>query len=267
MGKLALLGLVAALQLGAADPRVGLWTLISAQSVMEPPRKISITPVGDQVHVVISGDNQMDFTVDGRGRETAVKGIPAFNQIEWRRAGKSEVEIKEKKDGLLAATVRERLSSDHGELTVTTSEKGQPDQTTVWLRSGGAKIAANPFAGEWTQDLNKSRLRQGLVVHIEADGKDGVRFSGEFSYTGNFDGKEYILKNSNNDTVSLVLVDAHTVDSIYKRGDQITGRDRWVVSADGQQMTLTTTGALENGQQLREKLVFRKITAASATGN
>ena len=258
MGKFALLGVVAALQLVAADPRAGSWTLTSAQSVMEPPRKISITPAGDQLHVVISGDNQTDFTVDGRGRETPVKGIPAFNQIEWRRVGKSEVEIKEKKDGLLAAVVREKLSTDRGELTVTTSEKGRPDQATVWVRSGGARIAANPFAGEWTQDLSKTRLRQGLVVHIEVDGKDGVRFSGEFNYTAGFDGKEYILKNSDSDTVTLVLVDPHTVDSIYKRGDQISGRDRWVVSAEGQQMTLTTTGMLGNGQQVKEKLVFRK---------
>jgi hypothetical protein len=258
MRKLTLLGLIAAMQLGAADPRVGSWTLTSAQSVMEPPGKISITPVGGQMHVVISGDTRMDFTVDGRGRETAVKGIPAFNQIEWRRVGKSEVEIKEKKDGLLATMVRERLSSDRGELTVTTSEKGHPDQTTVWVRSGGAKVAANPFAGEWTQDLSRTRLRQGLVVQIEADGKDGVRFSGEFNYTARFDGKEYELKNSDNDTVTLVLVDPQTVDSIYKRGDQITKRDRWVVSADGRQATLTATGVLENGQQVREKLVFRK---------
>jgi hypothetical protein len=30
------------------------------------------------------------------------------------------------------------------------------------------------------------------------------------------------------------------------------------VSGDGQQMTLTTTGSLENGQHLTEKLVFKR---------
>ena len=43
MRKLALLGLVAAIQLGAADPRIGSWTLISAQSSLDPPNKLSIT--------------------------------------------------------------------------------------------------------------------------------------------------------------------------------------------------------------------------------
>ena len=128
----------------------------------------------------------------------------------------------------------------------------------MWTRSGGTKVADDLFAGEWTQDLSKTRLRQGLVLKIEADGKDGVRFSGEFSYTARFDGKEYDLKNSRNDTVTLQLVDAHTVDSIYRRDDQVAQKDRWVVSADGQQMTVTTTGTLETGQQIREKMVFRK---------
>ena len=128
----------------------------------------------------------------------------------------------------------------------------------MWARSGGAKVAADLLAGEWTQDLSKTRLRQGLVLKIEEDGKDGVRFSGDFSYTARFDGKQYDLRNSRNDTVTVELVDPHTVDSIYRRGDQPAEKDRWVVSADGQQMTLTTTGTLETGQRVSEKLVFKR---------
>ncbi len=106
---------------------------------------------------------------------------------------------------------------------------------------------------------SKTRLRQtGLALKIEADGNDGVRFSGEYSYTARFDGKDYDLKNSSNDTVTLSLADPHTVEALYKRDDQVAQRDRWVVSADGQQMTLTTTGMLETGQQVKETLVFRK---------
>ena len=66
------------------------------------------------------------------------------------------------------------------------------------------------------------------------------------------------MKNSRNDTVTLQLVDALTVDAIYRRDDQVTQKDRWVVSADRQKMTLTTTGTFETGQHLTEKLVFQK---------
>jgi len=101
-------------------------------------------------------------------------------------------------------------------------------------------------------------LRQGSVLKIEASANDGVHFSGDFSYTARFDGKPYDLKDSVNDTVTLELVDAHTVDAIYRRDDKVTQKDRWVVSADGQQMTLTTTGSLESGQRVTENIVFRK---------
>lgn len=258
MHKLAFLGLFAAIQLGSADPRIGSWTLISAQSSLDPPNKLSITRLHEEVHVVISGDTHLDFTAKLNGHDASVPGNPAFNQIELRRINKHQVEIKQKKDGALVATIRDMLSSDAIELTSTTSQSGRPDRITVWTRSGGKKIANDLFAGEWTEDLSKTRLRQGMSVKVEADGKDGVRFSGEFSYSARFDGKEYDLKNSRNDTVTLQLVDGHTVDSIYRRDDQITQRDRWVVSADGAEMTLTTTGTLETAQQIKEIMVFRK---------
>jgi hypothetical protein len=250
--------LVAAIQLGASDPRIGSWTLISAQSTLNPPNKLSITPLHGGVHVVMSGDTHLDFTAKSDGHDTSVPDNPAFNQVELRRIDKRQAEVKEKKDGAVVATVREKLSSDGNGLTITTASKGRADQITVWTRSGGAKVAGDLLAGEWTQDLSKTRLRQGLVIKIEADGNDGVRFSGEFSYDARFDGKQYDLKNSRNDTVTLELVDPHTVDSIYRRGDQLAQKDRWVVSADGQQMTLTTTGTFETGQRITEKLVFRK---------
>ena len=258
MHKLALLGLVGAIQLGAADPRIGSWTLVSAQSTLDPPNKISIKSIHHEVHVVISGDTHVDFTAKLDGHQAAVQGNPGFNQIEVRKIDKHQVEIKEKKDGALVATIRDKLSSDANELTSTNSQTGRANRITVWTRSGGTKAANDLFAGEWTEDLSKTRLRQGLVLKIEADGNNGVRFSGDYSYTARFDGKDYDLKNSNNDTVSLQLVDAHTVDAIYKRDDKVAQKDRWVISADGQQMTLTTTGTLESGQQVKESLVFRK---------
>jgi len=256
--KLALFGLFAALQIGAADPRIGSWTLISAQSSLDPPNKLSITRVHDEAHIVMTGETHIDFTAKLNGHEGSVPGNSSFNQIELRRIDKHQVELKEKKDGALVATIRDKLSSDGNELTSRTLQNGRADRVTVWNRSGGKKSAADLFAGEWTEDLSKTRMRQGMALKIEPDGKDGVRFSGDFSYSAHFDGKEYDLKNSRNDTVSLQLVDAHTVDSIYRRDDQITQRDRWEVSTDGAELTLTTTGTLETGQQVKEKMVFRK---------
>src|ERR1700722_5139495 len=132
MRKLLLFGLIATIQLCAADPRIGSCTLISAQSTLDPPNKLSITPVHDAVHVVISGDNHLDFTAQSHGHETAVQGNPGFNQIELHRIDKNQAELKEKKDGALVATVRDKLSSDGNELTSTTSEIGRATRITGW---------------------------------------------------------------------------------------------------------------------------------------
>ncbi|HEV2399671.1 MAG TPA: hypothetical protein VGS27_22195 [Candidatus Sulfotelmatobacter sp.] len=253
-----LLALLFAAQVGTADPRIGSWLLVSAQSSLDPPNKLSIASQHGEVHVVISGSTHADFTAKLNGHDTSVQNNPAFDQIELQRINKHQVDLKEKKDGALVATIHEKLSKDGNELTSRTSQMGHAEKIIVWKRTGGKRSATDLFAGDWTEDLSKSQMEQGMTLKIEADGKDGVRFLGDYSYTARFDGKEYDVKNSPNDTVTLQLVDPHTVDAIYRRDTQITQRDRWVVSADGTQMTVTISGTLETGQQLKETLVFRK---------
>jgi len=265
--KLALLGLFAAVRIGAPhllgqallaqDPRMGSWMLLSAQSSLDPPNRLSIKPAHGGVHIVMSGDTHLDFNAKLDGHDAPVPGNPGFNQVELRKLDKKQVEVTEKKDGAVVAVLRNRISPDGREMTTTTVSKGHPDQITVWTRTGGARVPGDPLAGEWTEDPGKTRLRQGLALKIEPSG-DGVRFVGEFSYTARFDGKPYDVKNSRNDTVALALVDAHTVDATYRRDTQVTQKDRWVVSGDGRQMTLTSTGTLESGQRFSEKLVFQR---------
>jgi hypothetical protein len=243
---------------GSVDPRIGSWALVSAQSALAPPNRLTITDAHGALHVVISGERHLDFTAKADGHDTAVQGNAAFNQVDLRRVDKKQSEVQEKKDGAVVATVRTKLSGDGKELTVTTASKGRPDELEVWTRTGGAKAAHDPLAGEWTQDMSKTRLRQGTPLKIEPDGAGGVRFLGDFSYTARFDGRPYEVRNSRNDTVALQLVDPHTVDAVYRRDDQVTQKDRWAVAADGQQMTLTSTATLETGQHLTEKLVFKR---------
>lgn len=255
---LLLLGLLTALQPGTPDPRIGSWTLLSAQSSLDPPDRLSITPLHDGVHVVMSGETHIDFTANWNGHKSSAPGNLGFDQIELHRVNKKQVEVKEEKGTAVVATIREKISSNGDQLMSTAVAAGKPDQITVWTRSGGAKVASDPFAGEWTEDPGKTRQLQGLPLKIEPDGNGGVRFLGDYSYDARFDGKPYDLRNSRNDTVTLQLTDAHTVDALYRRDDQVSQKDRWVVSADGQQMTLTSTGSLESGQHFTEKLVFKK---------
>jgi hypothetical protein len=258
----AMFGTVAALFVGAVsihaqDPRVGNWALVSAQGSMEPANKLSITPLKDGVHVVMAGETKLDFTAKFDGHDVPAPGNLGFNQIELKRIDKRQAQVTEKKDGALVAIVRDKISADGNELTVTTTRKGHPDQIAVWARSGGAKAADNLFAGDWTEDLGKTLMRQSVQLKIDVEG-GGVRFAWDYSYTARFDGKPYDVRNARNDSVTLALIDAHTVDAVYKRDNQVAQKDRWVVSADGKQMTLTSSGTLETGQHFNEKVSFKK---------
>lgn len=225
---------------------------------MEPANRLSITPVQDGTHVVMSGETHLDFTANTNGHQAPAPGNLGFNQIELHRIDRHQAEVREKKDGALVATVREKLSNDGAVLTSTTSSIGHAPQITVWTRSGGAKDPKDPFAGNWTQDLSKTRIQQGSLLRIEADGSGGVRFSGDYTYIARLNGKPYDVKNSRNDTVALALADQRTIEATFRRDDQVTEKDRWQVSADGQQMTCSSTATLESGQRITEKLVFKK---------
>ena len=258
MRTLLLLALFLAVQPGGGDPRVGSWTLVSAQSTMEPANRLSIATLQKQTHVVMSGETRLDFTASTDGQQGAAPGNLGFNQIELHRVDKHQAEVREKKDGALVATVREKLSKDGTELFSTTTAAGHAPQVTVWTRSGGTKDAKDPFAGEWTQDLSKTRMLQGSQIRIEADAGGGTHFAGDYSYTARFDGKPSDVKNSRNDTVTLALADPHTVEETFRRDNQVSQKDRWQLSPDGRQMTCSTTATLETGQHVSEKLVFKK---------
>jgi hypothetical protein len=206
----------------------------------------------------MDGETHLDFTAKAGGQDTAVPGNPAFDQVELRRIDAKQAEVTEKKGGAVIATIRLKLSKDGNELTIATVSTGHPDQATVWTRNGGQKSALDHMAGNWTADQSKTRLRQGLIVKIEPAGNGAVHFASDFSYTARFDGKPSDLTNSRNDTVTLQLVDPHTVDAIYRRDNQVTQKDHWTVSPDGRQMTVTRTATYETGQHLTEKLGFEK---------
>ncbi len=252
---LSLLSVASAL---ASDPRAGSWTLVSAQSSLDPPDKLLITSTAGTVRVSMTGETRLEFTAKSDGKQTPVPSNSLFDEVQLHRIDKKQVEVTEKKNGALVATIRNALSKDGKELTLTTLRPGHPDQVSVWSRTAKAPGAFDPFAGNWTQDVSKSRMRQATPLKIDAVGADGVRFTYDYSYTAHFDGKQYDLHDARNDSVQLAQVDAHTVEATYRRDQQVTQKDQWTVTPDGKTMTLTSTGTLETGQKFTEKLVFER---------
>jgi hypothetical protein len=254
----ALLSLLSIAYALAADPRAGSWKLVSAQSSLDPPDRLLIVSAAGTVHVLMTGEIHLDLTAKSDGKQTPVPSNPLFDEVQIHRIDKKQVQVIEKKNGAEVATIRNVLSKNGKEVTLTTSRPGNKDQISIWSRTGAAKGVLDPFAGNWIQDVSKTRMRQGVPLKIDAIGANGVRFAYDYSYTANFDGKRYDLHNSSNDTVQLTQGDAHSVDAIYRRDEQITQKDHWIVAPDGKTMTLLSTGTLQTGQKFTEKLSFER---------
>jgi len=75
---------VVSARLCAADPRIGAWKLVSADSALDPRECSSLRLKGKGVHVVILGSTHLDFTAAWTDMTITYK-ISAFNQIVMRQ--------------------------------------------------------------------------------------------------------------------------------------------------------------------------------------
>jgi hypothetical protein len=142
------------------------------------------------------------------------------------------------------------------------------------LASPAAAQPQDPFVGTWTLNLAKSKHSPGpppkkTIVTYEAAGS-GYKISvqtepasgptGEWSYTTSLDGKDSPItgNNPNADTMATKRIDAHTLESVSKKGGKVILTSRIVVSKDGKTRTNTQTGTDAKGQAVNNVLVFEK---------
>jgi hypothetical protein len=133
--------------------------------------------------------------------------------------------------------------------------------------------AADPAIGTWKLNVAKSKYSPGpapksATITYEVSG-DGVKRTGEtvtadgqttsFSYTAQYDGKEYpVTGNPNADTIVLKRINDYTSESTLKKGGKFSATARRVVSKDGKTLTLTLKGTNAQGQKVNNVLVYEK---------
>ncbi len=143
------------------------------------------------------------------------------------------------------------------------------------LVSGVLLAQSNPFAGTWKLNTADSRFSPGpapesQTLTLEAQG-NGVKASCEgtaahgsrtaWSYKANYDGKDNPISEtwrSSADTIALKRIDPNTTESTVKRGGEVVGTSRLVVSKDGKVMTITAKGTNWDGQPVSDVMVFDK---------
>ncbi|MEP6537023.1 MAG: hypothetical protein ABJF23_16955 [Bryobacteraceae bacterium] len=134
--------------------------------------------------------------------------------------------------------------------------------------------AADPFAGKWTMNLEKSRFAPGtlpkyMTIEIESVGA-GIHYHSETTnaqgklssstYTADYNGPQVIVMGSNGmqAPVSLKRIDANTVEAHFMKNLEVVVSSRRVVSPDGSVMTITTTSKDRTGASVTNVGVYEK---------
>jgi hypothetical protein len=134
---LALMSLLVGAQ---ADPALGTWKLNPAKSKYVPgpvPKTnvITITAAANGYHVVAKGEDAagqatgIDYTATFDGKESPVKGAPAYDTTSLKRVDANTTEQTRKKEGKTVQTATRKISADGKTMTVTTRGKDESGRT------------------------------------------------------------------------------------------------------------------------------------------
>ena len=127
--------------LGAqADPAIGTWKLNLAKSKYVPgplPKSnlITIAVAGAGYHVTAKGEDaagkatSIDYTVAFDGKDSPVKGAPAYDTTSLKRVDANTTEQTRKKAGKTVQTATRKVSADGKTMTLTTRGKDEAGRT------------------------------------------------------------------------------------------------------------------------------------------
>lgn len=139
--------------------------------------------------------------------------------------------------------------------------------------SGAPAFAAEPAAGTWTLNLEKSKFVPGPAPQSQtrtyadtADGTaltytgvaaDGSAVSGQSTFK--YDGKDYpITGSADYDALSLKRINRSTVKSLQKKDGKVVGTTIRTISAHGKVLTLDSRGKSASGKSYHYIAVYDK---------
>jgi hypothetical protein len=142
--------------------------------------------------------------------------------------------------------------------------------------SGLLLAQSNPSIGTWKLNVAKSKyspgpppksqtgiyeaVGNGVKVSVEGVAGDGSKIA--YSYTANYDGKDYPVTGTGApngaDTVAMKRVGANTIDATFKKAGKLVSTNRAVYSQDGKSRTITSKGTNVSGQPTNNVSVYEK---------
>jgi hypothetical protein len=136
VGMLALIAASTHVVSAQTDPAIGTWKLNTAKSKyragqMPKSNIVTITAAGSGYHVVAKGEDAtgkptgIDYTATFDGKDSPVKGAPAYDTTSLKRIDANTTEQIRKKEGKVVQTATRKISADGKTMTVTTRGKDE----------------------------------------------------------------------------------------------------------------------------------------------
>ena len=147
-----------------------------------------------------------------------------------------------------------------------------------WILASFLYAGSDSFVGLWKLDSHKSKFERGdpsfmfAAMQIESDGaglkstataSDGQGLASNFTFNCPLDGTPCkviaalpMRGVSAVDTISLRLVDDHTIRATGFNGGKLVYTDQRVVSADGKTMTVARKGFTPQGKEYQSTIVL-----------
>lgn len=118
--------------------------------------------------------------------------------------------------------------------------------STVALLAVAAAPVQSPFDGTWKTDLSKAKFSpKPLTFYTSAGWYHCVSCTPAFVVAA--DGQDHEVSGQSYDTISVTLVDDHTMSVVAKKGSVVTFEQTRTVSADGKTLTVKSTGNPQGG--------------------
>lgn len=134
------------------------------------------------------------------------------------------------------------------------------------LCMAAATYAQSPFDGTWRVDLAQTKFSPKPLTFYISQGWYHCTGSCNPAYDIAADGQDHAVAGHSYDTLSVTIVDDHTISAVAKKGGKVMFEQTRTVSADGKTLNVKTIDHPMNGDQTSTYESVAKRTGKTPSG-
>lgn len=181
------------------------------------------------------------YRVPADGHDHPVTGSPYFDTLSVSVTDDHTVARTAKLRGTVMADMKDVVSADGNSRTGTQTVNGMMPKpvelTSTYSRAAPAPAGAHAISGQWRPiETDLTHHEEDTTYHVTAN---RITMSDKLgrSFSATIDGADAPYQgDANFNSVSLKLIDEHTLEESDKRGGQVVQINRWTIDPDGKRM-------------------------------